>query len=197
MSDEAKPTPEFSFLVDVTALPPSGRTYKIKASDAERAAVAARLGLQKVDVLTASFELKPGAGGIVKVIGTAEAEVTQTCVVSLAPVPARINEAVEASFITEELAAAKEKKRKAKDDEEEELSLSGEDPPELAQEGRIDLGELAVVHVALALDPYPRAPGAAFDPAVWGLSEQNEENPPIAGPFAALAGLKKGPSKPS
>ena len=196
MSAEAKSTPEFSFPLDVTALAPSGRVYRVTASEAERAAVAERIGVQKVDALSASFEVTPGAGGIVKVTGTAEATLTQTCVVSLAPVPASIKEMIETSFITEELAEAKAKKRKSKDDEEEEeLSPMGEDPPELAREGRIDLGELAVVHVALALDPYPRAPGAAFDPAVWGISDENDENPTPSSPFAALAGLKKGPSK--
>lgn len=193
MPAEPKPVPEFSFLVDITSVPPSGRVYRLAASADECAAVAARLGVEKIDALTAALEVKAGAGGVTKVTGTVDAALTQTCVVSLVPVPATISEAVEAGFIPEEIAL---KKKKAKEDAEEELDLGDEDPPEVVRDGRIDLGELAIEQVALALDPYPRAPGAAFDPAAWSSPDQNGENTAPSGPFAALAGLGKGNGKP-
>ena len=48
--------------------------------------------------------------------------------------------------------------------------------------GTIDLGEAAAEQLALALDPYPRAPGAVL--------EMEEE--PEAAPFAALAAFPAG-----
>jgi hypothetical protein len=49
--------------------------------------------------------------------------------------------------------------------------------------GRIDLGALATEFLMLAIDPYPRKPGATFEaPAA----------DPGGHPFAALAALKKG-----
>jgi uncharacterized metal-binding protein YceD (DUF177 family) len=191
---------EFSFPIDVIALPPSGRSYTIEASEDERARVAQRLGLQKVAALSAVLEVAPGKKkGHIKVSGQVTADVTQACVVSLAPVPAHVTDAVSASFMTEERAAAdklkkeraKAKGKTAETEEEEVLAAHGEDPPEVAIEGRIDLGEIAVVHLALALDPYPRAPGAAFDAKAWGVEPEKDEKTASVSPFAALAKLKK------
>jgi len=198
--------PEFSFPVDVGHLPPQGRSYTITASAEERARVAARLDLQDVEVLKAALEVN-FQGGLIVVTGTVDAKVTQSCVVSLGPVPAVISEVIEASYMTEERAAKEQVKRekilskkkagfKASAEEEELIEFGRQDPPEVARGDRIDLGELAVVHLALALDPYPRAPGAAFDPGAWGLEAENEENIPQTSPFAALAKLKTDRAKP-
>ena len=197
---------EFSFSVDVEHLPPMGRSYTIAAAPDERARVAARLGLQAIETLTAVFEVK-FQGGEIAAVGDVAAKVTQTCVVSLAPVPAEIAESIEARYITEERAAKEQARRekvlsrkkagfKASPEEEELVELGRQDPPEVALGGRIDLGELAVVHLALALEPYPRAPGAAFDPAAWGMEPEKEDNTPQASPFAALATLKTDAAKP-
>ena len=198
--------PEFSFSVDVEYLPPMGRSYAIKASEEERARVAARLNLQEVETLTATFEVK-FQGGLIVATGSLEAKVTQSCVVSLAPVPAVLSETIEASYMTEERATKEQAKRekilakkkagfKASPEDEEFIELGRQDPPEVAQGGRIDLGELAVVHLALALEPYPRAPGAAFDSAAWGMEPEKEGDTPQTSPFAALAKLKQGEGKP-
>ena len=68
------------------------------------------------------------------------------------------------------------------------MDLGQEEPPEEALDGQIDLGELAVVHLALGLDPYPRAPGAAFKAPSW--VEKDGKSEPES-PFAVLAQLKK------
>lgn len=193
---------EFSFPIDITSLPLTGRSYTITASAEERARVAARLDLQAVNVLTAVLNIAPSGKGMIKVAGEVKADVVQTCVVSLTPVPAQVKDTISAGFITEEKAAADKLKKerakakaratkKATEEEEEVISAQGDDPPDVALEGRIDLGEVAVVHLALALDPYPRAPGAAFDAQAWGLQEENPEKPANVSAFAALAKLKK------
>ena len=48
----------------------------------------------------------------------------------------------------------------------------------------IDLGAIATEFLILAIDPYPRKPGAVFQSPSAGE--------PAAHPFAALAALKKG-----
>jgi len=193
---------EFSFPIDITSLPLAGRNYTITAPADACVRVAARLDLQAVNSLTAILNIAPGGKGVIKVAGEVKADVVQTCVVSLAPVPAQVKDAVAANFITEEKAAAdKLKKERAKakaraakkavEEEEEVISAQGDDPPDVALGGRIDLGEVAVTHLALALNPYPRAPGAAFDAKAWGLHEENPEKPANVSAFAALAKLKK------
>lgn len=189
-----KPNPEieFSFPVDATSLPEVGRRYAIEADGDARARVAVRLELPEISSLKATFDLTPGAGPLVDVVGIVEAVLTQTCVVTLGPVPATLREEVKARFTTFVAPKAPLKPSRAggKDDDktEELVYLGDEDPPEEAVNGAIDLGELAVVHLALGLDPYPRAPGAAFKGGAWQSEEEKSEVP---GPFAALARLKK------
>lgn len=184
--------PAFSFVVEIGRLPSAGGQYDIAAPADALARVAQSLEVAQVKALTAHFAVKTGAGGIVRVKGAVHAELIQTCVVSLAPVPAVIDEEVDASYITVERAARN--KKKAKDDAEELVMLDAEDPPEIAEDGRIDLGALAVTQVALVLDPYPRAPGVSFDPAQWAAPAGQKAMTPeeaAPGPFAALAKLKK------
>jgi uncharacterized metal-binding protein YceD (DUF177 family) len=196
-----EPAPEFSFPIDVADITAAGRAYKLKASAQECADVAERLDLQAVDALSADLEVVFVSGGFIKVSGEMKAHVTQSCVVTLGPVPARIADVVNATFITEERAAkekAKLEKAKArrKATDEEEVRPDEEDPPEVARGGRIDLGEIVVVHLALALDPYPRVPGAAFDAKAWGVEPEMAVNPEVASPFAALASFKKAAKTP-
>ena len=175
--------PEFSFIVEVQTLPPSGRVYTITADADARARVAERLGLQSLDKLTAQLEVVPHGTGAT-VTGHVDADVVQRCVVSLGPVPAHVHENIDIKFAV----AQDVKKPAADEDEEEELLDVAEEPPEPLVDGRIDLGELAVSQVALGLDPYPRAPGAAFDPAQWGVGAEKTQSD---SPFAALAKLKR------
>jgi len=183
--------PEFSFSVDVTALPQAGRRYEIRADETERTRIAARLGLVGVSALSATFDLTPRSGGLVHVAGVVHAAVTQSCVVSLVPVAATIEDSVDVRFV---IAAPESAKKPRKDDGPDEpqdlVDLGEEEPTEPAAGGVVDLGELAVVHLALALDPYPRAAGAAFEAGAWG---ENDEKSVTDSPFAVLAKLKRSP----
>ncbi len=179
---------DLAFTVEIDRIPAAGGRYDLAATPAQCAEVARRLGVLEVKALAGHFEVKVGAGAIARVSGKIHAELVQACVVSLAPVPATIDEEIEATYI----AAERLTRKKQKDaDEEEMVGLDSEDPPEVAEDGRIDLGELAVTQLALVLDPYPRAPGVAFSPAAVGLKASEEGDPEPAGPFAALAKLKK------
>jgi uncharacterized metal-binding protein YceD (DUF177 family) len=68
--------------------------------------------------------------------------------------------------------------------EEVELAADALDTVEI-EGGAIDLGEAAAETMALALDPFPRAPGAAEALEAAGVISEED-----AGPFAKLAGLK-------
>jgi hypothetical protein len=60
-----------------------------------------------------------------------------------------------------------------------------EEPPEPVGPRGIDLGEAVAQQLALALDPYPRAPGAA-------LPEDLRAETGAESPFAVLERLKRG-----
>jgi uncharacterized metal-binding protein YceD (DUF177 family) len=166
------PALEFSRLVGVNTLPRAGRTIAIEADEAERAALARRFDLIALDALTARFTLTPGRGDTVVVAGSLQAAVVQRCVVTLDPVPATVEDEIEAIFA--DTAGRSEAEIEVD-------PLAAEIEPLV--DGRIDLGELAAQHLSLALDPYPRSPDAP----------EPVDEPPEAGtetrrPFAVLKG---------
>lgn len=171
--------PEFSRIVRVDQIPAAGITLDLTAKPAELKALAERFGVQSIDRLDARVTLKAIAGGaLVRVDGHFSAQVVQTCVVTLEPVPDDLDEDFSLTFG----AAALEEPG-----EEIELSLDEEDPPDPIVDGHIDVGEAVAEHVALALDPFPRKPGIAFD----GGPDEPAEEEKKPSPFAVLAQLRK------
>jgi uncharacterized metal-binding protein YceD (DUF177 family) len=169
-------TQEFSRFVEADSVGTHRMERRISANPEERAALARRFSLVGIERLEAVFSLKRAGGGVIHVTGAFEAEVTQSCVVTLAPVPAQIAETFTADFADED------RRRPAEPD----LDFEAEDPPEPIRNGHIDLGELAAAQLALALDPYPRAPGAVI-PAQYSPdpeADQGTDRP--VNPFSIL-----------
>lgn len=141
--------PEFSRRIGIARLPPSGSSETIAATPEECAALARRLGLPSVLSLAATLRAEPWRRGGAKVSGALKAEVEQTCVVTLDNFTSTIREPVERYYIPSRIAEG----------------ASEEDEADIVAEGIIDIGELAAETLALALNPYPRKPGAVFEPA--------------------------------
>ncbi len=158
--------PELSRLVRVEHVG-EGMDTTVEANAGERAAVAARLGVVSVDRLICSFDLQRPIAGVVAATGRLRAAVVQTCVVSLEPFEAVVDEPFEVNFVPEGT-------------ESEEVDLEALDEVPYAG-GVIDLGEAATEQLALALDPFPRRPGAELPEDEGGEAE---------GPFSALRRLK-------
>ncbi len=171
----------FSRPVRVEALPKDGLTQTIEANPVERAALAALNGLPGIAKLTATFVLRRAGRGGVRVDGTVHAELTQTCVVSLEPFEATLDEPVDVRFApaAEEGAA----RRGPSGAPTETVLLDAEDAPDPIVDGRVDLGALAAEFMALGLDPYPRKPGVAFAPPPEDAAPES--------PFEALADIAK------
>jgi uncharacterized metal-binding protein YceD (DUF177 family) len=157
-------------------LPKAGVTIRLAADAAGCAAVAERLGLAKVETFAADVALQPAGTGRYAAEGEVRARVWQTCVATLEDFPADVVAPVQAAFADDDRLPAPTKK-------EVERALDDEDPPESLDDGAIDVGALAVEFLALALDPFPRKPGAKF--AGGGDAPADES------PFAALAALKR------
>ncbi len=169
---------EYSFPVDITQLPSKGRVYQLDPKEDDRKAVAARLNLLELPRLTATISLTPASNGIITVSGTLRADVVQQCVVSLQPVKATISEDFDLGFT----------RTPVDEGDGEELEISPhEDPPDVLTGDEIDLGEMVIEQLALALDPYPRAPGAVFQSPLKGGEEEGNAT---VSPFAVLAKLK-------
>ncbi|CAA7621715.1 DUF177 domain-containing protein [Magnetospirillum sp. SS-4] len=171
--------PEFSRPVQVSQLPARVSRQAIAAEPAERHALVGRLGLIELKSLSASLSLELLGGGLVRVNGQLTAKVVQACVVTLAPLEAVVEDEFEVTFGPPDV--------ELDTGNEIELSWESEDPPDPIVDGCIDLGEVVVEHLALALDPFPRAPGAVFEPP----KEQDDVPDGKPNPFAALAALRR------
>lgn len=151
----------------------------VAAADAEaREALAERLDVLAVEALDARLVLARFRGGI-RVTGRVCARIAQACVVSFVPVFQDIDEPVDRVFLP-----ASQRPREPDPGSEVFVDLEGEDPPDYIDGPEIDLSELVVETVSLAIDPYPRAPDAEL--SELGAGDADEE----AGPFAGLKALK-------
>ena len=176
-----EPRSEFSRPMLVERIGGSGLTEEIAADPTERAALAKRFGLLGLDRLSATLRLERADGkGLIRVTGRFVAEVTQACVVTLEPVSSRIEVAFSLLYSVEAAPVAPRGGEVMVASEE-------EDPPEPVGPEGIDLGEAAAQQLALALDPYPRAPGAAIPQAA---RDETRARPTAEGPFAPLSSLK-------
>ncbi len=165
--------PEFSRPIALARLAPDGRQERLRASPAECAALARRFGIPAVHRFEADLRLVPEPGGGVAIEGRIRAEVVQDCVVTLEPVVQQVEEAVHLRILGPG----------------EESSDDPESPDDVDAPGGVaDLGEALAEQLALALDPYPRAPGAVLPDEV--AAEPEEPPEPAISPFAALAALR-------
>lgn len=173
---------EFSRLVDVGQLPPSGFDMSIEADAAERAALCERFGLVALSGLHAQVRIERAVdqrgAEVLRVTGSFSADLTQTCVVALEAFEARVEERFElllspvgADAVLDDVVA-----------------FSFEERPEPIDGNDVDVGELVSEHLALSLDPYPRVPGTPTVEIEFPPSSARSDDG--GGPFAALGQLK-------
>lgn len=151
-----------AFLANVVRLPEKGLPVVIEADETQRAALAAEHGLLSVDKWRAELLVTPWKRNGVSVSGRVEADITQECVVTLEPLPARISEEVSAIYFPEDSKLGRLGFHGAG---EVHLDAEGPDSPETFSGETIDVGALAEEFFGLAIDPYPRKEGASLEAA--------------------------------
>lgn len=158
-----------------------GERLDLVADEAERALIARRIGVGRLDRLEAHVTLTR-SGKIVRVSGRFGASLQQSCVITNEPVPGHIDESFALIFMPEPEQPSPD----------EEIELAEADCDIVFYDGAmIDLGSAISDSLALSLDPYPRSAGA--NAALKEVGVLTEEQ---ASPFAALAKLKKGGDQP-
>ena len=171
MTDAKAPgAPEFTRPVDVGRLPSGGAVHDVRATPAERTALAERFGLLALDHLEAEVRLERLAGGLLRLSAALKADVVQACVITLEPVRDSIDEPFTVLY------------RAGADAGETAVVLNG--TAELVEPlpgDILDIGEAVAQQLSLALDPYPRSAGAITAAPKEGR----------VSPFAALVKWKK------
>jgi uncharacterized metal-binding protein YceD (DUF177 family) len=175
-------TPEFSRPIAVDRVGLKEKSFSIEANAKERKALAERLGIPEVTSVTADIALRLTHGGKILLLkGRVRAELVQSCVVTLEPVRNHIDEEFALTYSTEN----------GRQPAEVVIDLAEEDPPEPVQNGQIDMGEAAAEHLALAMDPFPRAPGVSFQPPPPPAASDDAADGPKPSPFEVLAEHRK------
>lgn len=171
MKDDLSPKPEFTRRVDVDRLRGGGERLELAASASECLALARRFGILALERLQCEVHLRPMPGGFVRLTAILSAEVVQSCVITLEPIPNTVSEEFTVIF------------GHSGGEPQGEVVMSGEaEIVEPLDDGMIDIGEVVAQQLSLALDPYPHKPGVVFNhfDAMEGES-----------PFAALALLRQ------
>ncbi len=160
-----------SFEAHVARLPHKGLAVVVEASAAQLEALARAHGLLSVESYRAELLVSAWKRHGVKVAGKVEADITQACVVTLDPVHAHIKEQVEGLFLPQ---GSKLGRQGFDEGGEILIDAEGPDAPELFSGDTIDVGALSEEFFGLAIDPYPRKPGAALGGSAEAVPEETE-----------------------
>jgi uncharacterized metal-binding protein YceD (DUF177 family) len=186
MSSPPHAAPEFSRLFRIAELGNRELTLELEADADERAALAGRFGLVALTSLRVEARLRWRRGGVLlRLSGHLQAALIQNCVVTLEPFSSTIEEKF--SLLYRPHAGLPEGACAV---------LDGEEEAEKLDSDSLDVGEAVAEELALAIDPYPRKPGAdlvsgPFVAGKDGVSDRGEGAGAIANkPFEGLAALK-------
>lgn len=169
--------PEISRPVEIARIGTEALAKRIEIGEEERTALAAALGLVDILALSAEIELKRDRHRVIHLDGRLTAEIVQDCVVSLEPLQQAVDEPIRLRFVegesegTSAIGAI-------------DIEPTDDDPPEIVSGPLLDLGPVVIEHFILAVDPYPRVPGAE--------SPANPASEPSDGsdsPFSVLGSL--------
>lgn len=152
----------------------TAQPVRLKASEAECAALALRFAIPAVHRLEAVLDIFAEAE-VVHARGRIEADIVQSCAVSGDDLAVSIREPITLRFVPPRAYVP-----------DEEVDLAEEELDEIEYEGTgFDLGEAVAQSLALAIDPFIEGPEAERVRAEVLATQEP------SGPFAALAALKK------
>jgi len=170
----------FDVIVRLEKLPVAGRHLKIQLDNEQLQKLAAVVKVSSIENFSARlhvFNQKPGIG----VSGNMLATVIQPCVITLAPVSQTIDLELQRSFVqkiktTEEVSSTRPETY---------IDIESDDLPDEYEGFELDLTPFLLEVLALDINLYPRAPGAAMNAGQAG------DDPAELSPFSALNDLKK------
>ncbi|PCH82387.1 MAG: metal-binding protein [Hyphomicrobiales bacterium] len=175
-----------SILFTASRLKHTGDYFKETANADTCNALCEKYKLQNLENYKIEGQIFRWKKGGARITGKITADIVQSCVASLAPVVARIDEDVNVHLVPEGSKLARTDNASQAggiliNDPE------GQDIPEVFHDDSIDVGLLFEEYFSLALDPYPRKPGV---PAMEHIEHLEDDEEVVDSPFAALAGLK-------
>lgn len=164
----------FDWKVPLREIGAQGYRGEHRASASELSELTRVLDIVSCDELVVSYEIHALSGGMYRLNGHIRGKVVQSCVVTLEPIAAKLDEPINVELRPAHLMP------EAPEGEQEVLETADIEPIE---GDSIDLGLIVLEFISTGLDPYPRKEGATLefsDPAAGTAGK----------PFSALAKLK-------
>ncbi|MBV8976091.1 MAG: hypothetical protein JO261_07075 [Alphaproteobacteria bacterium] len=152
----------------------AGAKVEIAATPEECARIAAWAGVESVELFRAGIALRRLSSTHFVYEAALDCMLVQSCVVTLDPVPSRIERDFKRELVLSEAASHAAEPAAVDEDGREEIGSL-----------RYDLAVPLLEELALAIDPYPRAPGVEFQPPADAADAP-------APAFAVLKQLKPG-----
>lgn len=131
------------------------------------------MDLIALERLEATLQVRPWMDGA-EITGRLRGTVTQECGVTLDPFDSEVETDIRLHVVPQGSPHAPAETGEL------ELDPDADDPPDVMTGPEIDLAAVVVEHLALSLDPFPRKPGAEFEPPPAAPAES---------PFSVLRGL--------
>ena len=174
----------FERRVMVQDLPADGLTVEFSAESKELAAIALRIGMPALEHLKIAARIRGVEGGkVIEVTGVLDAFLVQECVATLEPIEGVYNVPLRVLFMDPVRAH-----QEIRFLDEGTLVNPEEDDIEVLVDGVVDVGEIAVQYLSLALDPYPRK--AAIPDVAWRSGDGEAEAEVTENPFSVLNKLR-------
>jgi uncharacterized metal-binding protein YceD (DUF177 family) len=168
----------FEHIFDLGGLSAAGHDLHLVAKPEDLKHIAEWAEVQALERFEAQISLRKIAQNRFSYAADLKADVVQSCVVSLAPVPARIEKVFE-----RELHVVSHRPRDIAAHGDALILETDSEGPEEIESQRFDLAAPLLEEFLLALEPYPRAPGVAFEsPEAYDAKPES--------PFAVLKALK-------
>jgi hypothetical protein len=175
----ASETPPFQHIYDLGDLGRSGAEIRVEASGDERARIANWADIRAVTSFGAMVQLRRNSADRFVLDADFVADIIQDCVVTLEPVAGRI-----AKHVHRELQLGGQVRIKHHETVSLGVGAGDDEVPEEIDRLAYDLAAPLLEEFALAIDPYPRAPGVEFAPPA-----EPQDRP--ESPFAVLKSLQK------
>ncbi len=151
---------EWKHFVQASNVPDGGQWLKLSANPEECAEIAARLEVKSIEKLEAKVHMHPKNNGhVLEITGHLNADVTQECSVTLDPVTSHVEDEFSAWYANYDQAASFTRAQhdlQARLTSEEQPMMEERDDPEPMVNGQVDVADLVVQYLSLAINPYLR-----------------------------------------
>jgi uncharacterized metal-binding protein YceD (DUF177 family) len=161
-------------MFDLSDLSDAGAEVTIRPGTEQRARLADWAGVNAVDDFAAQVTLRRRSANRFSYEAELTADIVQSCVVTLEPVPShlalRVGRTLHLTRLPQGISAADEQ------------SPASDEGREEIQDSHYDLAGPLLEEFLLAIEPYPRCPGVVFEPPADAARPES--------PFAVLKTLK-------